>query len=124
MVSSVDPLTQSAAAGLHAGASGAQAEMAGARLFADMMRGTDPQHGGAHAAVSGVPLAGGHSSAGVTEVMQQMSGLQDPNDPIKAQMVMLDVFGQRMEALGRLHVVMSLGSGVTNVFKQLFNRHD
>jgi hypothetical protein len=29
-----------------------------------------------------------------------------------------------MEALSRLHNTVALGSGATNIFKQLFNRHD
>lgn len=123
MVSSVDPVTQATLAHLQA-TPGVQQDAAGARMFADLMKGAVGAEPG-KATGAGSLLAPAEPQGGTTaEMLQQLGAMQDPSDPIKAQFVMMDVLGKRMEFLGRVHYTVALGSGFTGIFKQLFNRHD
>jgi hypothetical protein len=117
----ISPISQVSAAA-QALQPAASHDAAGAKLFADLLRGAELRPGAPHARASAAQ--GSAASSSVGELLQQVSELQSTADPIKAQYVMLDVFGSRMEALSRLHITVALGSGATNIFKQLFNRHD
>jgi hypothetical protein len=122
----ISPISQVSAAA-QALQPAASHDAAGAKLFADLLRGAELRPGAPHArasAAQGSAAQGSAASSSVGELLQQVSELQSTADPIKAQYVMLDVFGSRMEALSRLHITVALGSGATNIFKQLFNRHD
>jgi hypothetical protein len=117
----ISPISQVSAAA-QALQPAASHDAAGAKLFADLLRGAELRPGPPHARA--YAAQGSAASSSVGELLQQVSELQSTVDPIKAQYVMLDVFGSRMEALSRLHITVALGSGATNIFKQLFNRHD
>jgi hypothetical protein len=117
----ISPISQVSAAA-QALQPAASPDAAGAKLFADLLRGAELRPGAPHARARAAQ--GSAASSSVGELLQQVSELQSTADPIKAQYVMLDVFGSRMEALSRLHITVALGSGATNIFKQLFNRHD
>jgi len=88
----------------------------GASLFADMLRSAQDLR----------PMTGPTPQDGLSasNVLQQVNVAQAGGDPIMSSRVVLDVFVHHMEALSRLHITVALGSSATNVFKQLFNRHD
>jgi hypothetical protein len=120
MVSSVEPAAAGVLIPLQMGAGAGSQDVGGARMFADLMKGVSASaHGGAGTVSNPTPTA-----SATTELAVQLSGMQDPTDPIKAQYVMMDVLGQRMEFLGRMHATVAVTSGFTGIFKQLFNRHD
>lgn len=124
MVSSVDPALQAALSQLQATKPAGHNDPAGAKMFADLMQGTGKGREAPQSSALALLAPGDAQSGSSAELLQQLSGLQDPADPIKAQFVMMDVLGQRMEFLGRVHYTVALGSGFTGIFKQLFNRHD
>ncbi|KQW02544.1 hypothetical protein [Rhizobacter sp. Root1221] len=121
MVTSVDPSAVAALGALPPPHGAPAQDTAGARMFADLMKGV----GEATSAGTGpAPSPSGSPGSATTDLVQQLSSLQDPADPIKSQYVMMDVLGQRMEFLGKMHVTVAVTSGFTGIFKQLFNRHD
>lgn len=120
MVTSVDPAAVGASIPLQMATGSGPQDAAGARMFADLMKGVGgPGQASVSPASSQTPTA-----SATAELAEQLSGMQDPTDPIKAQYVMMDVLGQRMEFLGRMHATVAVTSGFTGIFKQLFNRHD
>jgi hypothetical protein len=124
MVSSIDPAALGAAAHLHTFARTAP-DSAGAKMFADLMKGAGVEPEGAAASQASAASSPTRSAGGTAvDMIQQLSGQNDLSDPIKSQYMLMDVFGQRMEFLGRMHITMALANGATGVFKQLFNRHD
>ena len=123
MVSSVDPATQAALAQLPAAASPAQQDPSGARMFADLMRGTEPGHE-ASSSLASLMAPGDTARSTTADLMQQMSAMHDPSDPIRSQLVMIDVLGQRLDHFNKMHIALAFSGGATGFFKQLFNRHD
>ena len=122
-MSPVDPVTQGAAAHLQAAASAGQHDSAGAKMFADLMKGAANELSG-HGSAPSTHTPQQSQGSTTVDLMQQLEGMHDSSDPIKSQYVMMDVLGQRMEFLGKLHITVALSSGFTGIFKQLFNRHD
>jgi hypothetical protein len=119
MVSSVEPAAAGVLMPLQLGAGAGVQDAGGARVFADLMKSANASTHGVSTASNPTPTA-----SATAELAEQLSGMQDASDPIKSQYVMMDVLGQRMEALGRMHATVAVTSGFTGIFKQLFNRHD
>lgn len=136
MVSPVDSAAPSATAHLHALSPAGQNDSAGAKVFADMMKGGGAAFHGGGASQTSAPTPSIHSS-GDTRVglLQQLSGLNeqmagaydlaDPFKSLDAPMASLrQVSRDLMVYQTTMHLTLTLTSGVTGFFKQMFNRHD